>query len=280
VSTSAPSVTVASAPVAPVARLLVAEDEAPMRERLLEQLAVAWPQARVVAVADNGLDAWAAFLEHEPDTVFLDIRMPGMSGLDLAARISGAASGPGGRAVRIVFVTAYDQYAVAAFDRGAVDYLLKPVELDRLQRCVQRLTRPADTAAAPATAAITDLGGVLRQLRGQEAAATPTRTRWIKASVGRKIRLIAVDEVLFFQADTKYTRVVFADGEALIRTPLRELIGGLDPELFWQVHRSVVVNARAVDSAERIDAERLEVLIKGRSERLPVSRAFAHLFKD
>jgi DNA-binding LytR/AlgR family response regulator len=261
---------------APAARLLVAEDEAPMRERLLEQLAIAWPQARVVAVADNGLDAWAAFLEHEPDTVFLDIRMPGMSGLDLAARISGAASGPGGRAVRIVFVTAYDQYAVSAFDRGAVDYLLKPVELDRLQRCVQRLVRPAE--AAPDAGA--DLGSVLRQLRGQEAAAAPTRTRWIKASVGRKIRLIAVDEVLFFQADTKYTRVVFGDGEALIRTPLRELIGGLDPELFWQVHRSVVVNARAVDSAERIDAERLEVLIKGRSERLPVSRAFAHLFKD
>jgi DNA-binding LytR/AlgR family response regulator len=248
-----------------------------MRERLLEQLAIAWPRAQVVAEADNGLDAWAAFLEHEPDTVFLDIRMPGMSGLDLAERISAVASAPGARPVRIVFVTAYDQYAVSAFDRGAIDYLLKPIELERLQLCVQRLSRSANAVAGAVT---TDLSGVLRQLRGHAAIAQPTRTRWIKASVGRKIRLIAVDEVLYFQADTKYTRVVFADGEALIRTPLRELIGGLDPELFWQVHRSVVVNARAVDSAERIDAERLEVLIKGRGDRLPVSRAFAHLFKD
>ncbi|MCH7343538.1 LytTR family DNA-binding domain-containing protein [Pelomonas sp. CA6] len=253
----------------PAARLLVAEDEAPMREHLLAQLAQQWPEAEVVAVAENGLDAWDAFLEHEPDVVFTDIRMPGMSGLDLATRIAGFVP-DGERAPRLVFVTAYDQHAVDAFERGALDYLLKPVEPQRLARCVRRLAQQvgADEAAAPGLAAL------------RERAAEVQRLRWIKATVGRRIQLIAIDEVLFFQSDSKYTRVVHREGEALIRTPLKELLGGLDPEQFWQVHRSAVVNARAVAGAERLDADRMEVLIRGSEERLPVSRAFMHWFRD
>ena len=252
------------------ARILIAEDEAPMRERLLEQLAAVWPEATVVAVEENGLDAWEAFLEHEPDVAFLDIRMPGMSGLDLATRMAGLAEHGAPAPTRIVFVTAYDQHAVEAFERGAVDYLLKPIERERLAKCVQRL-RDRGTGG-------TGLHAALQDLRSRQGPAP--RTKWIKATSGRKIRLINVDDVRFFQADAKYTRVVCDDGEALLRTPLKELVAGLDPEVFWQIHRSAVVNVHAIASAERIDSDRLEVALKGRSERLPVSRAFAHLFKE
>lgn len=251
------------------ARVLVAEDEAPMRERLVQQLGEVWPAASIVAVCDNGLDAWDAYLEHEPDVAFLDIRMPGMSGLDLAARMHGFGAGSGAP-VRVVFVTAYDQYAVDAFDRGAVDYLLKPIERERLVRTVARLQQ----GAAPGA----DLASVLRAVR---AASTGTEyTRRIKASVGRKIQFIDVDEVLYFQSDTKYTRVVYPGGEALIRTALRELLAKLDPEAFWQIHRNAVVNVRAIAAAERLDSDRMEVILKGSSTRLAVSRAFLHLFKE
>ena len=251
-------------------RVLIAEDEAPMRERLVGQLAEAWPQASIVAVCDNGLDAWDAFVEHVPDVVFLDIRMPGMTGLDLAARMT--AFGAGGRApVRIVFVTAFDQYALDAFDRGAVDYLLKPIERERLVRTIARLEQ-----GAPPT---DDLAGVLRAIR---AAGRGTEyLRRIKATVGRRIQFIDVDDVRYFQSDTKYTRVVTAGGEALIRTTLRELLARLDPDAFWQIHRNAVVNVRQIAAAERIDADRMDVILKGGgSERLAVSRAFQHLFKE
>jgi DNA-binding LytR/AlgR family response regulator len=244
-------------------RILVAEDEPLMRERLLAQLAQAWPQARVVRVADNGSDAWEGFLDTEPDLVFLDIRMPGMSGLDVAQRI--------GARAHVVFVTAYDQYAVDAFNAGAVDYLLKPVEPERLRTAIERVR--ARLAAPPA-----DLGALLRQLGA--AHKPPERTRWIRATVGRQIRLIDIDDVLFFQSDTKYTRVVLGDGEALVRTPLKELLAGLDPERFWQVHRGTAVAVKAIAAAERLDAERLQLSLKGCAEKLIVSRAFAHLFRD
>lgn len=255
-------------------RVLIAEDEAPMRERLLQQLAQAWPQAEVVAVAENGLDAWDAYLEHEPDVVFTDIRMPGMSGLDLATRIAGYLPETSPSRTRLVFVTAYDQHAIEAFERGALDYLLKPVEPERLARCVKRLMQPAAPSAASGAAT----AAALDPLRAAQK--PPERLQWIKATSGKRIQLIAIDDVLFFQSDTKYTRVVHREGEALIRTPLRELLGGLDPALFWQIHRSAVVNARAVAAAERLDADRMEVLIKGSTERLPVSRAFFHWFRD
>lgn len=245
----------------PIPTILVAEDEPLMRERLLEGLAQAWPDARVCCVAENGNDAWDGFLEHEPSVAILDIRMPGMSGLEVAERI--------GALAHVVFTTAYDQYAVDAFDAGAVDYLLKPVQPDRLAKAVARLR--ARLAGSPA-----DLGPLLRQLRTALPAAD--RTRWIKASVGKQIRLIDVDDVLFFQSDTKYTRIVLRDFEALVRTPLKDVLGGLDPERFWQIHRGTVVNAAAIAAVERVDAERMRVLLRGCAETLPVSRNFTYRF--
>jgi DNA-binding LytR/AlgR family response regulator len=252
------------------ARILIAEDETPMRTRLIEQLADVWPDASIVAAVGDGLDAWDAFVLHEPDVVFLDIRMPGMSGLDVAARIAGFAPDAPPSPTRIVFVTAYDQFAVDAFERGAVDYLLKPIERERLAKCVRRLAQPAS--------AMTDVRPALRDIRDRSP--QPPRTRWIKTTMGRKIRLIDVDTILFLRADTKYTRIVHHEGEALIRTPLRELVVGLDPEVFWQVHRGAVVNAHAIASVERLDSDQLAISIKGHDERVFVSRAFTHLFKD
>ncbi|RYF05732.1 MAG: response regulator transcription factor [Oxalobacteraceae bacterium] len=255
------------------ARILVAEDEPLMRERLLEMLVLAWPEAQVVLVAENGNDAWDGFLTHEPDVAFLDIRMPGLSGLEVAERI--------GKLAHVVFVTAYDQYAVRAFDAGAVDYLLKPVQADRLDKAVARLRdklgahAPAAIAPSPA-----DLGDLLRHLTSALPGMRQERTKWLKASVGRQIRLIDVDDVLFFQSDTKYTRVVLRDSEALVRLPLKDLLSGLDPERFWQIHRGTVVNASAIAAAERVDAERLQVILRDCDEKLPVSRTFAHLFRD
>ncbi len=246
-------------------KVLVAEDEPLMRERLLGMLPVAWPDAEVVAVAENGNDAWDAFLEHEPQVVFLDIRMPGMSGLEVAGRI--------GKLAHVVFVTAYDQYAVDAFDAGAIDYLLKPVQPGRLDRAVARLREKLDGRPA-------DLGDVLRQLKAQAPEPKTEKLKWLKASVGKQIRLIDVDEVLFFQADTKYTRVVLAGSEALVRIPLKDLLSGLDGERFWQIHRGTLVNVNAIAAAEKIDAERMQVLLRGSDEKLPVSRSFTHLFRD
>jgi DNA-binding LytR/AlgR family response regulator len=240
--------------------ILIAEDEPLMRERLVTQLARAWPQARIVAVAENGNDAWDAWLEHAPDVVFLDIQMPGLTGLEVARRIAERS--------HIVFVTAYDQHAVEAFQRGAVDYLLKPVELPALERTVERLRRRTQR---PAT-----LAPVLDEI----AQPAPQRLKWLKASVGKQIRLINVNDVLFLQSDTKYTRVVLADGEALIRIALKDLLEGLDPELFWQIHRGTIVNAHAIAKVERADNERLHLAIKGSKETLVVSRTFTHLFRD
>ncbi|MES2325049.1 MAG: LytTR family DNA-binding domain-containing protein [Pseudomonadota bacterium] len=245
--------------------VLIAEDEPLMRERLLSMLATAWPEANVVQVAENGNDAWDGFLEHEPDVVFLDIRMPGLSGLEVAGRI--------GKRAHVVFVTAYDQYAVEAFDAGAVDYLLKPVEAPRLARALERIR--ARLAAPPA-----DMQDLLRHLKASLPQPAPEKIKMIKATIGKQIRLIDVNDVLFFQSDTKYTRVVLADTEALVKIPLKDLLGGLDGERFWQIHRGTVVNVKAVAAVERVDAERLEVIVRGCAEKLPVSRTFAHLFRD
>jgi DNA-binding LytR/AlgR family response regulator len=245
--------------------VLIAEDEPLMRERLLAMLETAWPEANVVLIAENGNDAWDGFLEHEPDVVFLDIRMPGLSGLEVAERI--------GKSAHVVFVTAYDQYAVDAFDAGAVDYLLKPVQADRLGRAIARIRAKLDTAPA-------DLGEILRHLKSAIPETQRERMKWIKANVGKQIRLIDVNDVLFFQSDTKYTRVVLEGSEALVRIPLKDLLGGLDPDKFWQIHRGTLVNVNAIAAAERVDAERLQVLLRGCDEKLVVSRKFAHLFRD
>ena len=246
------------------ATALIAEDEPLMRERLKEKLAEAWPELDIVAEAADGNEAIALVQEWRPQIVFLDIRMPGKSGLDVAAAIGGDC--------HVVFITAYDQYALGAFDAGAVDYLLKPVESDRLAATVERIKRKL--ASPPA-----DLSTLLAELRATVRADAP-RMKWIKAAIGKQVKLIAVGDVVYFQADTKYTRVVLGSGEALIRTPLKELLAELDPEQFWQVHRGTIVNLDAVSGVLREDSERQFVLLKGRQEKLPISRQFTHLFKQ
>jgi DNA-binding LytR/AlgR family response regulator len=241
---------------------LIAEDEALMRERLKEKLALAWPELRIVAEAADGDAALQAFAAHRPDVAFLDIRMPGRSGLDVAAAI--------GNDCHVVFVSAYDQYAIAAFEAGAADYLLKPVEADRLALTVTRVRRRLGSAPP-------DLSSLVESLR---ASLTRPRMKWIKAAVGNQVKLIAVDDVVYFQADAKYTRVVMASGEALIRTPLKDLVTDLDPERFCQIHRGTIVNLDAVAGVLREDAERQFVLLKDRSEKLRISQAFTHLFRQ
>lgn len=254
-------------------KILVAEDEPLMRDRLLGQLEKCWPQAVIVKVAENGNDAWDGFLEYEPNVVFLDIRMPGMSGVEVAKRI--------GKGAHVVFITAYDQYAIEAFDAGAVDYLLKPVQEQRLEKAIERIKEKLNAAPADLSSLLSGLQQSLQNAqKNSPATAKPEKMKWIKATVGKQIKLIDVDDVLFFQSDTKYTRVVLADYEALIRTALKDLIDGLDSEKFWQVHRSTVVNTKAILAAERLDAERMQVLIKGSHEKLLVSRNFTHLFRE
>ena len=245
-------------------RALIAEDEPLMRQSLCEALQELWPALDIVAEASDGPSALEAFERLRPDLVFLDIRMPGMTGLEVAAAI--------GHACHVVFITAYDQYALAAFDAGAADYLLKPVERERLAVAIERVQRKLDSAPA-------DMSGLLARLK---TAMEPRgeKLRWIKAAVGKQVKLIAVSDVIYFQSDTKYTRVVMARSETLIRTPLRELLDQLDADRFWQVHRGTIVNVDAVQAVLREDAEKQFLLLKERPERLPVSRQFFHLFKQ
>jgi DNA-binding LytR/AlgR family response regulator len=250
--------------------VLIADDEEGPREQMKAALARLWPQAEVVAVAANGVDAWDELLAHEPDVAFLDIRMPGLTGLDVARRASQLATPP-----QVVFVTAFDDHALAAFDAGAIDYVLKPLDDARLLRAIDKVkARQAQVQTAQAAPAATDLGALLQSLLPRQA-----RMRPIQASVGKEIKLISPDDVVFFESDTRYTRVVTADQEALIRTPLKELLAGLDAEVFWQVHRSVLVNSRHIASAVRVDENNMVLTLKGRPEKLPVSRQFQGLFK-
>jgi DNA-binding LytR/AlgR family response regulator len=246
-------------------RALIADDEPHLSRDLTTRLATLWPELEILPPAANGLEALRAIDDEAPQVAFLDIRMPGLSGLEVAERI--------GKLAHVVFVTAYDQYAVDAFDAGAVDYLLKPVQADRLEKAVARIREKL--GAGPA-----DLRELLRHLKGALPDTRQEKLKWLKASVGRQIRVIDVDEVLFFQSDAKYTRVVLREYEALVRIPLKDLLSGLDPERFWQIHRGTVVNANAIAAAERIDAERMQVLVRGCAEKLPVSRSFVHLFRD
>lgn len=252
---------------------LVADDEEAPREQLLAALRQAWPALDVVAVAANGADAWDAFLEHEPALCFLDIRMPGFSGLEVAQRI--------GERAAVVFVTAYGDHAIAAFEAGAVDYLMKPVDPARLAQAVARLQKRLEQPPAAAPAAPAGLDTLLRELAQQVKRPPPLSV--LQAAVGREVRLIRVDEVVYFESDTRYTRVVHegagGGGDALIRTPLKELVAQLDEQLFWQVHRSVIVNHRHIQSAVRVDEGHMHLVLRGRPETLPVSRHFQPLFK-
>jgi DNA-binding LytR/AlgR family response regulator len=253
---------------------LIADDEPLLRDALARQLAQLWPELEVVAQARNGREAIKHFEAHQPDVCFLDVHMPGLSGIDAARAI--------GRRAHLVFVTAHDHYAVQAFAEGVLDYLVKPVEPARLAATVARLQDRLH-AAQPAL----NTEALLQQLAAhlqQGTAPTPAPLRWIRAQVGQALRLIAVDEIDYLRSDAKYTRVAWRGdagqpGEALIGTALKELLAQLDAAHFAQVHRSVVVNLRAVSHVVRGDHETASIHLKGRSEVLPVSRSYLHLFR-
>ena len=251
---------------------LIADDEPLLRTALMRMLAEAWPELEVVAQARNGREAVEQFEALEPDICFLDVHMPGLSGVEAAGKI--------GRRAHLVFVTAFDKYAVQAFEREAIDYVVKPVEPERLADTVARLKARLTAAQLPLPE------GLLEQLAARlKKDAGPEPLRWIHATVGQALRLIAVDAIDFLRSDEKYTVVAWRDdagkpGEALIRTPLKELLEQLDPRHFVQVHRSVVVNRRAISHVTRDANETARIHLKGRHEVLPVSRSYLHLFRQ
>jgi DNA-binding LytR/AlgR family response regulator len=277
----------------PAARAVIADDERLMRDQLRQRLAEVWPELEIVAEAPHGEAAVAAVERHRPDLVFLDIRMPGLNGIEAAQRIAALPIGdeadepwPG---CEIVFITAYDEYAVQAFEHGALDYVLKPAERERLELTVRRLaTRLAGRAdgtvragpdMAPRAIEAPGVQALLQRLADRLDPARPPRLRWIQAAVGTSIQLIPVDDVLFFVSDEKYTRVQTSTVEALIRKPIKELLQELDLEHFWQIHRSTVVNVAAITGVIRDDRGRQVVTVRGRPERLEVSRSFQGLFR-
>jgi DNA-binding LytR/AlgR family response regulator len=244
---------------------IVAEDEATLRGQLVEQLGQLWPELAIVGEAADGVQALRLLDEHRPDVMFLDIQMPGATGLEVARQASGRC--------HVVFVTAYDQHAVAAFDQGAVDYVLKPVSAARLFTAVSRVKQRLGSPPARLDAA-------LNAMHAGTAPAARQYLRWINASVGQNVKLITVDEISYFQADNKYTRVVTGDGEALIRKPLKELVEELDPNQFWQIHRSTLVNATSIAGVTRDFRGRMLVKLKARPETLLVSDSYTHRFRQ
>jgi DNA-binding LytR/AlgR family response regulator len=245
-------------------RALVAEDEAPQRRTLCELLGTLWPELEIVAECGDGLTALEALTTLHPQIAFLDIRMPGVSGLEVARAASTQA--------HVVFTTAYDEYALSAFDHGAIDYVLKPIRRERLERTVERLKQRIAAVAPPGIETLLD---ALQSRLGERTGTL----RWITGSAGLTTKMFGIDEVLFFQAQDKYVRVVTATDEVQIRTPLREVLGALDPETFWQIHRSVIVRAGAIQKIEANVDGRLQLFVKGRSDVLPVSNAFHYRFK-
>jgi DNA-binding LytR/AlgR family response regulator len=274
-----------SDPSAP--RCVIADDERLMREQLRARLTEVWPELQIVGEAKNGVEAVELVAQHRPDLVFLDIRMPGLTGVEAARRIAqlewpDEAEGDEALLPEIVFITAYDQYAVEAFEQGVVDYVLKPAERERLQVTVARLKyRLAQRAAGldnDAGDAAPPLQQLLHKLSAQMGQA-PTYLKWIQATVGQAIQMIPVEDVLFFISDEKYTRVQTAQLEALIRKPIKELVDEVDPQLFWQIHRSTLVNVKAINGITRDFRGRQLVGVKGVNEKLEVSRSYTHLFK-
>ena len=247
-------------------RALIVEDEPLLRAELTDQLRALWPELQIAGEVDNGIEAVAAIDALKPGIVFLDIQMPGLNGMEVARHIP--------ETCQVVFVTAFSDYALAAFDAGASDYLVKPLTTARLLQAIRRLK--SRTAASPPPV-------VWERLFEQEAA--PVYLKWIKASSGNSVRLVMVSEVLYFQSNEKYTRVVTANGESFIRLPLKSLLEQLDPQMFAQIHRSAIVNLQAIDRIERSEygargGAGLEVILKGRTERLPVSEGFTRQFRQ
>ena len=241
---------------------LIAEDEPMLRAQLKSRLREVWPELGAIAEAENGEHALALVDELRPDVAFLDIRMPGKSGLEVARALDGRC--------HVVFVTAYDEYAIAAFDEGAVDYLLKPVMPERIAKVAARVK--ARLAMPPL-----DLSALLRRLSEREDAAAPLK--WIRASLGNAMQMIAVADVVYFQSEDKYTKVVTPEAEALIRKPIKDLYDELDQEAFWQIHRATIVNLNAIARVERDWRDQPVITLKSRPEKLTVSRTFAHRFK-
>lgn len=249
-------------------RALIVDDESPMRDQLRARLRDVWPELEIMGEASNGLDAVTMFRQLQPDIVFLDIRMPGQSGIEAARHLQGQC--------HIVFVTAYDQYAVEAFEHGAMDYLLKPVTVDRLTttcaRLRQRVTAPPE-----------DIGGkleALTRLLQRETETKPQYLRWIQAQVGNSLRMISTKEILFFQSDEKYTLVQTAQAELLIRKTLKELADELDPDEFWRIHRSTLVRVDAIAEVTRDDRGRQMLKVRNCPTALEVSRNHSHLFQQ
>ncbi len=276
-------------PPARSARALIADDERLMREQLRARLAEVWPELEIVAEARNGLEAVELTGSLQPDLVFLDIRMPGMTGVEAARAIAQLPvdegdDATGWRGCEIVFITAYDQYAIEAFEQGVVDYVLKPAERERLQVTVERIRkrvaqRAGDVPGGADDAPPAALQQLLQKLAARMDPAKAPQLRWIQATVGQNIQMIPVDEVLFFISDEKYTRVQTATLEALIRKPIKELIEELDAEVFWQIHRSTLVNTKFIAGVSRDLRGRQLVAVKGHPQKLEVSRSFTGLFK-
>ena len=252
----------------PAPTAVVADDESLMRDQIIASLKEAWPELLIVGEASNGREAVAMVQSLEPDIVFLDISMPGMDGIQAAQALAGRA--------HVVFVTAYDQYAISAFEHGAVDYLLKPAEPERVALTCQRLRARLKQQPDP----MTELLAQLSQRLGAGGLKPREYMRWVQASVGANIRMIPTSDILFFRAEDKYTRVQTQRFEALIRKPIKELIDELDPDEFWQIHRSTVVRVDAVEQVSRDFRGRQIVHVKGSDEKLEVSRTFNHLFKQ
>jgi DNA-binding LytR/AlgR family response regulator len=244
-------------------KAIIAEDESVLRSELRTKLTGLWPELAIVAEASDGLEAVRALATHSPDILFLDIQMPGMTGLEVARLASGKC--------HVVFVTAYDKYAVAAFEQGAVDYVMKPFSSARLAETVTRLKERMRERPA-------SLDGILSLLAAQ--ARNGEHLRWVTASQGNNLSIITVEQICYFQADNKYTLVITPDREAVIRRPIKELVEAVDPNMFWQIHRSTLVNINAVAGVTRDFRGHLNVRLKERKETLPVSETYTHLFKQ
>ncbi len=280
--------TTASSSATPVVRGVIADDERLMRDQLKARLAEVWPELQIVGEAKNGLEAVELVAQHHPDVVFLDIRMPGLSGVDAARRIAQLPAPDDGDGdddeewalPEIVFITAYDQYAIEAFEQGVADYVLKPAERERLGVTVSRIKQRLALRGTEDEPPAPHLQQLLHKLAAKlNPGGTPPALKWIQATVGQAIQMIPIEDVLFFISDEKYTRVQTATIEALIRKPIKELVDEVDPDLFWQIHRSTLVNTHCIAGVTRDLRGRQIVSIKGSNEKLEVSRSYTHLFK-